>query len=50
MLIATALQYLVPWARVGQAAKEAEDVEVGKKLWTWLEERVHEFESQSAVA
>ncbi|EJD37985.1 NAD(P)-binding protein [Auricularia subglabra TFB-10046 SS5] len=39
-------QYLVPWARVGQAAKEGYDPEVGKKLWTWLEECVRKFESQ----
>jgi hypothetical protein len=30
--------YFVPWARVGKAARpEAEDEEVAKRLWDWLE-------------
>ncbi|KAI0809193.1 NAD(P)-binding protein [Irpex lacteus] len=30
--------FLIPWARVGKARKEALDPAVGKKLWDWLED------------
>ncbi|KAJ7103405.1 NAD(P)-binding protein [Mycena belliarum] len=30
-------KYLIPWARVGYMRKEAEDPELGEKLWNWLE-------------
>jgi retinol dehydrogenase 12 len=29
--------FFIPWARVGKARAEAEDEEVAKKLWSWLE-------------
>lgn len=35
-------QYLVPWARVGEARKEARDAGLGKKLWAWMEEQVRD--------
>ncbi|KAJ7755211.1 NAD-P-binding protein [Mycena metata] len=33
-------KYLVPWARIGSPSEVSQDEEVGKKLWTWLEEQV----------
>ncbi|KAJ7025335.1 hypothetical protein C8F04DRAFT_1269226 [Mycena alexandri] len=33
-------KYLIPWARVGKSDPAAVDPEVGKALWTWLEEQV----------
>ncbi|EIN09199.1 NAD(P)-binding protein [Punctularia strigosozonata HHB-11173 SS5] len=30
-------KFLIPWARVGAARKEALDPEVGRRLWEWLE-------------
>ncbi|KAJ7031133.1 NAD-P-binding protein [Mycena alexandri] len=33
-------KYLVPWARIGTPSQVSQDEEVGKKLWTWLEEQV----------
>ena len=36
-------QYLIPWARLGESAPVARDSELGKKLWTWLEEQVKDL-------
>jgi len=33
-------KYLIPWARDGRIPKGADDAELGKKLWEWLEEQV----------
>jgi len=33
-------KYLRPWARVGAAHPDSQDPELGKQLWTWLEEQV----------
>jgi hypothetical protein len=33
-------QYLIPWARVGPARKDSQTPEIGKELWTWMEEQV----------
>ncbi|KAG6374027.1 hypothetical protein JVT61DRAFT_4665 [Boletus reticuloceps] len=33
-------QYLVPWARVGTPRADTQDPQLGKELWTWLEEQV----------
>ncbi|KAH9895233.1 NAD-P-binding protein [Cubamyces lactineus] len=30
-------EYLVPWARIGQAKGEANERTIGKKLWAWME-------------
>ncbi|KAH9945575.1 NAD-P-binding protein [Amylocystis lapponica] len=35
-------EFLIPWARVGKCRKEAYDEEIGKRLWSWLEEQVKE--------
>jgi len=36
-------KYCIPWARVGAAKTAANDPELGKKLWSWLEEQVKDF-------
>jgi retinol dehydrogenase-12 len=36
-------QYLVPWARIGVARKETQNVENAKKLWDWLEDQVKDL-------
>ncbi|KDQ11790.1 hypothetical protein BOTBODRAFT_35039 [Botryobasidium botryosum FD-172 SS1] len=33
-------QYLIPWARVGEIPKGADDPALAKRLWEWLEEQV----------
>ncbi|KAG8214988.1 hypothetical protein J3R82DRAFT_8391 [Butyriboletus roseoflavus] len=33
-------KYLVPWARVGRPLEETQNLELGKKLWDWLDEQV----------
>ncbi|KIK97831.1 hypothetical protein PAXRUDRAFT_9936, partial [Paxillus rubicundulus Ve08.2h10] len=33
-------QYLIPWARVGTPRADTQDPQLGKELWTWLEEQV----------
>ncbi|KAH7927977.1 NAD(P)-binding protein [Leucogyrophana mollusca] len=33
-------KYLVPWARVGAPRADTQDPQLGKELWTWLEEQV----------
>ncbi|TFK51790.1 NAD(P)-binding protein [Heliocybe sulcata] len=33
-------KYAIPWARVGPARKDTADPQLGKELWTWLEEQV----------
>ncbi|KAI0310797.1 NAD(P)-binding protein [Amylostereum chailletii] len=32
-------QFLIPWARLGEARKETGDPAIGTKLWEWLEEQ-----------
>ncbi len=36
----TVMQYMIPWARVGEARKETNDPKVGAELWAWLESQV----------
>ncbi|KAK7441535.1 short-chain alcohol dehydrogenase [Stygiomarasmius scandens] len=36
-------KYLVPWARVGTAARSAYDPRLGMDLWQWCEEQVKDF-------
>ncbi|KAI0088815.1 NAD(P)-binding protein [Irpex rosettiformis] len=36
-------EFFIPWARFGKARAEAYDVELGKKLWEWLEGTVKGF-------
>lgn len=33
-------QHLVPWARVGECRSDTQDPQLGKELWTYLEEQV----------
>ncbi|KIJ06997.1 hypothetical protein PAXINDRAFT_91104 [Paxillus involutus ATCC 200175] len=33
-------QYLIPWARIGTPRADTQDPQLGKELWTWLEEQV----------
>ncbi|KAI0769385.1 NAD-P-binding protein [Trametes elegans] len=40
--IALGGEYLVPWARLGSARKEATDRQVGQKLWAWMEQQVRD--------
>jgi hypothetical protein len=35
-------QYLIPWAREGKMRSEAQDPQLGEKLWTWLEAETKE--------
>ena len=37
------LQYLIPWAHVGEATPAANDLEKSSELWTWLEEQVKDI-------
>lgn len=39
----TDAQYLMAYARVGIANSNADDVQTGEKLWTWLEEQVKDI-------
>lgn len=32
------LQWLIPWARIGDPNRKTQDPETGRKLWRWLEE------------
>ncbi|TFY81395.1 hypothetical protein EWM64_g2622 [Hericium alpestre] len=41
-------KYLKPWAREGELSKTATDPELGKELWTWMEEQVAPFESNTS--
>ncbi|KAI6044653.1 hypothetical protein EDC04DRAFT_2877679 [Pisolithus marmoratus] len=33
-------QYLIPWARIGKPRADTQDPQLGKKLWTYMEEQV----------
>ncbi|KAF9234871.1 hypothetical protein BU15DRAFT_52067 [Melanogaster broomeanus] len=33
-------KYLIPWARIGKPRADTQDPQLGKELWTWLEEQV----------
>ncbi|KAF9233605.1 hypothetical protein BU15DRAFT_53650 [Melanogaster broomeanus] len=33
-------KYLIPWARIGEPRPDTQDPQLGKELWTWLEEQV----------
>ncbi|EGO20774.1 hypothetical protein SERLADRAFT_417889 [Serpula lacrymans var. lacrymans S7.9] len=35
-------QYLIPWARVGTPLAGTQDPELGRALWSWLEEQVQD--------
>ncbi|KZT06459.1 NAD-P-binding protein [Laetiporus sulphureus 93-53] len=37
-------KYLIPWARVGKAKPETDNLELGQKLWAWLEEQVKDLD------
>ena len=37
------LQYLIPWARVGEATSAADDSKISAELWIWLEEQVKDI-------
>ncbi|KAJ7154763.1 NAD(P)-binding protein [Mycena filopes] len=34
-------KYFIPWARIGKPHPGTSDVQVGAKLWAWLEEQTH---------
>jgi len=36
-------KYLIPWARIGSARPDSQDPNLGKELWTWLEEQVEDI-------
>ena len=36
-------QFMVPWARVGEAKKETNDPKKQEELWAWLEEQVKDL-------
>jgi len=35
-------KYLIPWARMGEARADTQDPEVGRQLWSWLEEQTRD--------
>ncbi|KAJ7464506.1 NAD-P-binding protein [Mycena latifolia] len=35
-------KYLRPWARLGKPRRDTQDPDIGKELWTWLDEQVQE--------
>jgi len=35
--------FFIPWARAGKPNKAAEDLQVGEKLWEWLEEQMKKY-------
>ncbi len=37
-------QFLVPWARIGQHSKDANNPESAQRLWAYLESEVKAFE------
>ena len=37
------LQYLIPWARVGEASSTANDPKQSAELWNWLEDQVKDI-------
>ena len=39
----TCAQFMVPWARVGEAKKETNDPKKQEELWAWLEEQVKDL-------
>jgi len=43
-------KYLIPWARVGEAAKCATNDGANQKLWDWLEAQVKRFEDSRVPA
>ncbi|TBU29866.1 NAD(P)-binding protein [Dichomitus squalens] len=40
-------EFLIPWARPGKCRAEAYDLQIGQRLWNWLEEELDAF-SRSA--
>lgn len=38
-------KYLIPWARLGEARKDAYDPKTGERLWAWLEEQARMTDS-----
>jgi hypothetical protein len=34
------VQYLWPWARLGQMPKKAQDAKLSGEVWAWCEEQV----------
>ncbi|KAJ6574628.1 hypothetical protein B0H19DRAFT_935228 [Mycena capillaripes] len=42
-------QFLIPWARLGEAKAGADDERVGAELWAWLEEQIVDIYSPGAV-
>jgi len=43
-----ALQYIVPWARIGTPKSSARDPKVGAKLWDWMTEQVKKHEETTS--
>jgi retinol dehydrogenase 12 len=35
--------FFIPWARQGKPNKVVEDLQLGEKLWTWLEEETKKY-------
>lgn len=35
--------FFIPWARLGKSNKAAENLDVGEKLWRWLEEETKKY-------
>jgi retinol dehydrogenase 12 len=35
--------FFIPWARLGKPNKVVEDLQLGEKLWTWLEEETKKY-------
>ena len=36
-------KFFIPWAREGKSNKAAEDLQVGEKLWEWLEKETKKY-------
>lgn len=36
-------KFFIPWAREGKSNKAAEDLQVGEKLWEWLEKETRKY-------
>ena len=43
-LMSIDLQYLIPWARMGEAKKETENTVLAQKLWDWLAEQAQKHQ------
>ncbi|KAJ6624308.1 hypothetical protein B0H10DRAFT_2162199 [Mycena sp. CBHHK59/15] len=41
-------QFLIPWARLGQAKPGADDDKLGVELWAWLEDQIKDFNTRGS--